>query len=245
MNAIVERRPTRGIKLTRATLQSVKLFSRLPEQALDDVLASCRARRYAAGERIVSRYDHHSDVYFIVAGRAKATLFANNGREVTYDILTAGDMFGEVAAIDGLARTTDVEAEADSIVAVINGEMFCALLRKYPSALGEPIMCHLTAMVRRLVERVYEITAYTVPIRVQLFLLREAKKQRSHGNSAEIHFTQKEIAALTRTERCAVNREISRLENPGLVAWERRGYGVVHDIEGLEKHLLSNCDYER
>src|SRR5687768_5296579 len=79
-------------------LKRIKLLDGLPVAALEGIAARCRWRRYASGQRILSRQAPDNDVYFVVSGQVQVTAFSALGRQVTYGDMRAGDCFGDFAA---------------------------------------------------------------------------------------------------------------------------------------------------
>jgi CRP/FNR family transcriptional regulator, cyclic AMP receptor protein len=68
-------------------------------------------------ELIIAHGDTGRDVFFLLEGRARVTMFSEDGREITYRDIEAGEIFGELAGIDGKARSASVVAIAASRVA--------------------------------------------------------------------------------------------------------------------------------
>ena len=79
-------------------------LSRLSEAAVAELAQRWTLRSYQAQELIIAHGESGRDVFFVVEGRARAILFAENGREVAYNDIGPGDIFGELAGIDGRTR---------------------------------------------------------------------------------------------------------------------------------------------
>ena len=61
---------------------------------------------YEPGQSTVMH--HHpgeEEAIFVLEGRASATIYSEKGRAVAYRDIEAGDIFGELSAIDGRARS--------------------------------------------------------------------------------------------------------------------------------------------
>ena len=123
---------TAAIQPSVTGLKRIKLLEGVPDSALEALARQCRWRRYVADERIISREAPDSDVYLIVGGRVRVTAFSAGGRQVTYADMSAGQRFGDFAAIDGCSRSADVVALEDSLLAALTPEMFLRLLREHP-----------------------------------------------------------------------------------------------------------------
>jgi CRP-like cAMP-binding protein len=127
-------------------------------------------------------------------------------------------MFGELTAIDGLARSALVVAKVDSIAASISSRDFLNLLQSHPQV-SVAILKRVVGQVRRLTERVYEYSTQFVPERVQAELLRLAKALPGQPNGGLISPapTDTDLASFLSTTREAVNRGLKTLEREGLI----------------------------
>jgi len=71
-------------------------------------------------------------VYFVVDGRARVVNFSLSGREISFDDIENGGVFGELAALDGQPRSATIVALTDTLVASISPDTFVNLLRDHP-----------------------------------------------------------------------------------------------------------------
>ena len=97
----------------------MKLLNMLDESQRARLESRCRWRRYKNGEKVFDRGDEGRDVFFVVEGRVNAVDFTLSGREVAFASIKEGDSFGELAAIDGLPRSTSVVAAENSYLAAL------------------------------------------------------------------------------------------------------------------------------
>ena len=81
----------------------VEVFSCLSDQELAMMRERCATCVFSTGNIIVERDEQDQSVYFIMYGRVHVLNYSNAGRIVTYASIAEGGMFGEMAAIDGLA----------------------------------------------------------------------------------------------------------------------------------------------
>jgi CRP/FNR family cyclic AMP-dependent transcriptional regulator len=216
-------------------LKRVRLLEGVPDSALETLARQCRWRRYVAEERIISREAPDSDVYLIVGGRVRITAFSGGGRQVTYADMSAGQWFGDFAAIDGASRSADVVALEETLLAALTPDIFLRLLREHP-VVNECMLRRLVTCVRELTDRVYDLTTLGVQNRVHAEILRLAKEAGVANNTARIDPAPKhtDLAAHISTYREQVTREITAMAKQGLV--ERSGSAlVVPDIERLER----------
>lgn len=209
-------------------------LSRLSEADRAALAGRWSAHGYRAEELIISHGDTDRDVFFLLEGRARVTLFSEDGREIAYRDLLPGDVFGELAAIDGRERSASVVAIEPARTARLPAAAFRDLLQNHPG-LAWNLLEHLSMLLRRMTDRVFEFSTLVVRKRLILELLRRADETGAAGQHASLtpaptHF---ELAAQISTHREAVSREMSALAKKKLV--EKRGNRLeLHNLAALE-----------
>jgi CRP/FNR family cyclic AMP-dependent transcriptional regulator len=229
-NMAVKLEPT---ALRADSLAGFQLFQDLPSDAMAALSRRCQWRRYCAHQIILGYRDDSREVFLIVRGQVRVTFFSECGREVSFRDLPAGEMFGELSAIDGLPRSCTVVALTDTMVAVMSADLFWDLLREHESV-NAWILRRLARLARALSERVVEFSTLTVHKRIQVELLRLARET-APGQKCAVVFpapTHAELASRVSTHREAVTRALGELARAGIV--ERRGGTlVIRDVEAL------------
>ncbi|HLB17330.1 MAG TPA: Crp/Fnr family transcriptional regulator [Burkholderiales bacterium] len=216
-------------------LRQVTLLAGLSTASLEALARECAWRNFAAGQRIISRDAKDRDVYVVVSGRARVTTYSAAGRQVTFRDLGAGEFFGDIAAIDGEPRSADVVALESSLVASMAPAVFRRLLREQPDV-AERALRGLASLVRRLSERVIDLSTLGVQNRIHADLLRRAQLAGVSGNTARIDPAPKhaDIASQVSTYREQVTRELSALAKAGVLGKED-GALVIRDLARLER----------
>jgi CRP-like cAMP-binding protein len=219
------------------TLAGIEIFTELSPTQLEAVGRRCHWRHYGPDQQILGHLDESRDIYFIVRGKVRATVYSLSGKEVTFRDIPAGQIFGEFAAIDGQPRSANIVALTDALIASLSAEAFWEVLRGYPEVSSATLKL-LTRQIRILSERVFEFSALAVKNRIHAELLRLARDYMAGDNRAVIAPipTHTDIAQRVSTHREAVTRELSAMARSGLV--ERRdGALVVPDVARLA-HLV-------
>lgn len=215
------------------SLDKIALFASLPPQTLKAIERRCAWRRYEPGEPIIDYLDASDEVFFVVTGETRASIYSLLGKAVTFCDLGPGEVFGEVAAIDGEPRSASIEARTRCLVASMSANAFRELLQSEPMV-AMALLRHLVTKIRSLTTRVYEFSALAVNNRIQAEVLRLARLAPKEGKTASINPapTHAEIASRTSTHREAATRELNRLSRLSII--ERRGRTlVVTDIDRL------------
>ena len=221
-------------------LRCVPLFDGLSEQRLERLAQRCRWQTAAARKPLLLRADGPrdlSEVYFLLAGRLRVTIYSANGRQVSFRDLAEGDHFGDIAAIDGRPRSADVVTLAPSVLASLDRAGFLELLREEP-LVAERVMRHLAALVRQLSERVIDLSTLGVQHRLHAELLRMAGAAGIDGNRARLDPApgHAELASQISTGREQVTRELGVLLRDGVLARDGRAL-LVADVGRLARRV--------
>jgi CRP/FNR family transcriptional regulator, cyclic AMP receptor protein len=91
-------------------LSKTELFGRLAPDVLKACASSFRKTQFAKGETIFVRGDPGTCLYLVVEGRVRLAVATDEGRELSFRHAAGGDVFGEIAMLDGRARTADATA---------------------------------------------------------------------------------------------------------------------------------------
>lgn len=215
-------------------LRGVRLLEGLDTPTLERLAGALDWRRFQAGQQVITRNAPDRDVYLVIAGKVHVVAFSTSGKQITYREMGAGDHFGELSAIDGRARSADVIALEDSLLAIMSQSTFRDLLACH-EALRERMLRGLVAFVREMTDRVFELSTLGVRNRVHAELLRLARRAGVSGNVARISPapTHGDIASRVSTYREQVTRELSLLVAQGVIAREGACL-VVLDVVRLE-----------
>jgi CRP-like cAMP-binding protein len=223
-----------GVQPISLGLRNIELLAGLSKERLEALARQCAWRNHEKGQSIISREADDGGVYFLVTGRVRVTTYSQAGREVTFRDIEAGEMFGELAAIDGGARSADVVALDGALTAALPPAAFWQLLRE-EVLVAERVVRRLGQLVRLLSERVLDLSTRPVPTRIHAELLRLAREAGVKENRARLSPAprQADIASLVSTYREQVTREFSALTRAGILAKEKEAL-LVCDVQRLE-----------
>ena len=216
-------------------LRGIALLEGLSTDRLEAIARECAWRNFEPGQHIITRDAPDGDLYLIVSGRVRVTTYSAAGRQVTFRDFGAGAHLGEVAAIDGLPRSADVVALDSALLASLPAASFRRLLREEP-VIAERLLRDFAGLVRRLSERVIDLSTLGVHQRLHAELLRLARAAGIAGNRARIDPAPKhaDLASQVSTYREQVTRELSALAKAGVLGKDGRAL-VVLDVARLEK----------
>ena len=220
------------------TLDHVPLLESLTAAERREFEGKCRWRDYDAGRAIIDRGEQLNDVYVLASGRAHVMNFSVQGRVIDYASLRPGDVFGELAAIDGLPRSASVVTQTPCTIAIIPGKLFITLVTTHPQ-IALTLMKRLATIIRRGDERIADFSLLGAEQRVCLELLRLAEPDPGATGRFVIHPfpTQSTFANGVGLARETVGRILSRLTRDKLI--ERRDKAMyVRNRDLLEERAL-------
>lgn len=229
-----------GSEETIALLRRVPVFSTLSGDELAQVAQVAMPRRFEAGAVVFKEGDEGSTCYIVRAGRARAIREHPDGRSITLAHFEAGEIFGEMAMLDGERRSATVEAtEPTEALAILSGDMH-RLLREYPD-ISVKLIAALGQRLRDTNERLARQSFQTVQSRVAAALGQlVAAARASDGTDPEagvlITATQAELAQLAGSSRESASRFLAVLERAGIIT-QGRGKLTVHDPEALGRYV--------
>jgi CRP-like cAMP-binding protein len=228
----------RGHKAMKDSLACIPFFAGVPPALL--LPHEARALWLAAeqGRLILDFDDLSDDVFFVLSGSVRIALRTQGGRELILQDLSAGGFFGEMAAIDGAARSASVTALHRSRICRLPGTAFMAILAASPP-LARHVMQLLTARIREANARILELTSLDIRHRLYAELLRLAGPAGADGSRIiSPPPVQQILAQRIGARREPVSREVARLMREGVLA-RTRGALVLRRPAVIEAALAA------
>lgn len=218
-------------------LARARLFAGLEPSTLDRLVGELRRRRFRHGEVIFHLGDPGDALFLIVSGAVKISLPTEEGGEAILATLRAGDVFGELALLDGAPRSASAVAMVPTECLVLSRARFEELVEGVP-AIRAALFRTLAAEIRRLTEQVADLHFLDIPGRLAARLLRLGEeigvRQPDGSIRLDGRITQGELAAMIGATRQTVNRFLGTFAAEGLIRLEREAIVVV-DPTGLAR----------
>jgi len=219
------------------SIRSAPFFEGLPETAVEKATAHVVMRSHPSGQVILLENDWGSSVYFILNGWVKIRTYNLDGKEVTLNILGKGELFGEMAPLDEVPRSTDVITLAPTVIGNMPSQDFVSLLNTEPQAgirLAKLMARRLRQVNRRLRLRETDSTSRVADI---LLFLADGQGKKS-ANGIEIpNLPHRELSSLSGLARETVTRVLSKLEKKSLIVRDR-DILCIPDTHALERLMI-------
>ncbi len=204
----------------RRLLADCILFRDLVTGERDAVVARARIRHFAADEAIFLMGSPGSSMMAVLRGTVRISVPSPEGREVVLAILQPGEVFGEIALLDGKERTADARAITACDLAVLERRDVMDFLRRQPDAwprLVEVLCDRLRASDLQMAE----LAMQPLPVRLAKVLLRMAHSETLERPADRVEVSQRELGNIVGAARESVNKCLSEWQRSGCVRIER------------------------
>ena len=216
-------------------LSTIPFFAGLDRVALERVSAGMRARRFRRGEVIFHIGDPGDALFVIVDGEVKISLPSETGDEAILATLRVGDVFGELALLDGAPRSASATAIGATETVVLPRDRFRELIAS-EAGVRDALLASIAGELRRLTTHVEELHFLDITGRLAARLVRLSQEGGTRlgdgGIRLRTNLTQGDLAAMVGCTRQSVNKLLGMFTDDGLIRLDRDSI-VVLDLEGL------------
>lgn len=217
------------------SMARIPFFAGLQTPTLERVAAGTRTRRFRRGEVIFHAGDPGDALFIIVSGEVKIALPSEEGDEAILATLGAGDVFGELALLDGAPRSATASAMVATEAVILPRDRFRELVATEP-AVRDTLLASLAGELRRLTTHVEELHFLDMTGRLAARIVRLAREAGPLATDGSIRLrsslTQAELASMVGCTRQSVNKLLGQFADDGLVRVDRDGI-LVLDMPGL------------
>jgi CRP-like cAMP-binding protein len=203
-----------------------KIFYDLPEKDKNEMASMMTMRNIKKKGFVYNEGDRADTLYILKEGRIKITHLAEDGRELTIDIIEPGDIFGELTLAGEEERETSAEALADSFICTISRKNFEAFLSMRPN-LSLTITKWMGLRLRRIENRFENLIFQDVRTRLTTLLKDLAEKYGEDvegGRKIAIKLSHQELANLIGATRETVTLELNNMKRRGDIVMEGREF---------------------
>ncbi|MGB1274865.1 MAG: Crp/Fnr family transcriptional regulator [Nannocystaceae bacterium] len=225
---------SRDDKRTLWYLRKIPLLKAIRER-LDELVPSVEIREIKRRQVVYLPGDPGESVFFLVGGRVKCSKVSRDGKELTLSYRGAGNMFGELGALDSSPREEMVEAMKNAIMLEVPAELFRKLLQENAA------LCFAFATVvgqrRRDMEKKLEHLAFgDVHAKLASLLLdldRDYGLDTDIGREIDLKITHQEMANLIGSTRETISTTLAQFKKKGLLHLSGRTVTLL-DKKGLQ-----------
>lgn len=196
------------------------LFSGLEDFYLEDIIEIGELKTWPKGSQIICEGESGEAVYFIISGKAKVTLYGEQGREIVLSVLKEGDMFGEMSIIDEKPRSANVEAAKELKCLVVNRDRFLKYLGSH-HRVYKTMFAYLSGRLREATRKIGGLALLDVCGRIAHTLIGMSKASAEEKVVDIERPTHEELAAMIGSSREVVSRALKKMSEEGYIKVEK------------------------
>jgi CRP/FNR family transcriptional regulator, cyclic AMP receptor protein len=223
-----------------AVLRKHPIFCDLDPEALDQLCRYAKHSTLKRGAAIFSKGDPGNSLIAVISGTVKISITSADGRSAILNLIGAGEIFGEVALLDGLARTADATANTNCEIFVIDRREFLPFVRSQP-ALAMKFIELLCTRLRWTSDQVEQVILQNLPGRLASALIRLTEKHKTEPAGRTIAITQQEISEMVGMTRESINKQLRAWATR---KWVRLEHGAIVVLDAKPLQVLAEAGSE-
>ncbi|MCP4427896.1 MAG: Crp/Fnr family transcriptional regulator [Chloroflexi bacterium] len=220
-------------------LKETALFADIADGQLKAIAQDIVPRRYEQGDIIFHEGDPGHSLYLVQSGQIRIFINGMDGSETSVILFgKPGDIFGELAVIDGLTRSASAVALDKTVLCTMSRENFRQQMRRCPQ-LALNFMKILSKRVRYNTQQMDSFATLAVPKRLARKLLELAQSYgRVETNGVRIHMTltQTHLASLIGATRESANKSLRAFRQKGWIQIQQ-GQILILDPDALRAQV--------
>jgi CRP-like cAMP-binding protein len=205
------------------------IFREVPAELLERLATLSHVLRVPKGAMLFQQGDEGDALYAVIDGLVRISVSGQGGRELIIGIFEPGDVFGEIALLDGLPRTASAEAEEDCTLLVVHRAPFLALLEQ-EAGLARHVIELLCERLRDSTDRLGEYAFLSLRCRlakkVQALAIAHGRHEPG-GVRIGLKLSQTDIAQMLGVTREAVNKQLKAWCQEGLISLDHGSITVI------------------
>ena len=209
------------------------LFKNVPENITRDLLSLSRKKSVSRGETLFIQGDKAEHMFVVLKGAVKLTRISPSGDEIVLTIYSAGESFGEAAALKAGYYPVSTEAVSDCELMTINASIILNALEKHPELAVAMLSCTFQHL-HELVLQLEDMKALSGAKRLAAFLIALAPVDEG-SCTFSLPYDKFLIAARLGMKPESLSRAFARLRKSGVMV--SRNNVAIADVEILHDYV--------
>ena len=206
-----------------SVLRKHPIFADLESEAFDQLCRYAKHTTLKRGAALFAKGDPGLSLYAVISGSVKMSISSADGRSAILNIIGPGEIFGEIALLDGGVRSSDAIANTNCELFVIDRREFIPFVRSQP-ALAMKFIELLCGRLRWTSDQVEQIILQNLPGRLASALIRLSEKHKLEPAGRTIAITQQEISEMVGMTRESINKQLRAW---AARSWVRLEHGAI------------------
>jgi CRP-like cAMP-binding protein len=212
------------------------ILKHLPSSDLDCLAQLSAVRNYKAGEKIFLKGDPGTAIMAVLSGRVRISAYSTDGREIVLNVISPGEVFGEIAMIDGGERTADAFAMDETELLVLGRRDLMPVLARNPDVCIKllELMCRRLRWTSEQMEDISFLDLRSRLAKRLIYLANHHGEPNAEGDRKTVRISQQLLANMVGASREAVNIQLAAWKEEGVIS-SRRGWITVLDRARLDE----------
>lgn len=220
----------------RGLLADLDLFRKLRADELDRLTAFTRWMQPKAHTVLFRKDDPGTSMLVVRRGRIKVCTHSEDGKELVLNLFGPGEVFGEIALLDGSPRTADAVTIDDCELLVLDRRDFIPFLLEHSDA-SVRLLEVLTQRLRRTTQLLEDVAFREGPSRLARRLVQLAEfsgRRVANGIFVDMALSQQQLGNMVGMTRESINKQLRQWRDEGVITWSR-GYYTISDMDHLSQ----------
>jgi CRP-like cAMP-binding protein len=219
----------------RSLLAGSPLFSQFKPEELNRLVSFLRVARHPGRRVLFRKGDPGTNMMVVLEGRVQICTHSEEGKEFVVNIINPGEVFGEIALLDGSDRTADAVTMGPCELLILERRDFVPFLRDHPDACMRllEVLCQKLRWTTGVLEAALFLEGPSRLARVLVHLASLYGQKVEEGVELRIRFSQQQLANMVGMSRESINKQLGQWRDEGIIATED-GRILIIDLEALQ-----------
>jgi CRP/FNR family transcriptional regulator, cyclic AMP receptor protein len=217
-----------------SVLRKHPYFTDLEPEAFEQLCRYAKHTTLKRGTPIFAKGDPPTSLFAVISGTVKISISSPDGRNAILNLIGPGEIFGEIALLDGQDRSADATANTNCEMFTIDRREFVPFVRSQPT-LAMKFIELLCTRLRWTSDQVEQVILQDLPGRLASALLRLTERRKLTEGERTLAITQQEISEMVGMTRESINKQLRAWAARGLVRLE---HGAIVVLKAEPLHAL-------
>ncbi len=218
----------------RRVFANHELFRSFTAAEIEHLVGFSRVQRYRAGEIIYEKGSPGHCLMAVLSGTVKISSPSFDGRQIVLNVINPGEIFGEIALLDGKDRSADATAMSSAELLILERRDFVPFIERHPEICLRLISV-LCERLRRTTAQVEDVLFLNLESRLAKTLVQLAELHGQKGQAGiklDLRLSQRDLASMIGASRESVNRQLGLWQEGGYITLDH-GAVTITDIGSL------------
>ena len=207
---------------------------------IDRLALHAITRKMKKSTVVFRKGDIGTSLYAVCAGAVRISSPSEQGKDAIFNLIVPGEIFGEIAFLDGGQRTADAVAIESGELLVIERRDFFPVLADHPDVAMKLIEI-LCERLRKTSEQVEDIVFLGLPNRLAKVLLHLNRRAAAASPTGKILVTQRELSQMIGVSRESANKQLQTWQRRKWLNVERGGI-VILALDALQDLIIEGAN---